>query len=821
MRKPALLIALALLVGILLPAPLPATADPALAGAVAGNLVSPNGANMFLIGANYVGGPDRSWTMWQDGLFDPALLEKDFLKARAAGLNSLRLFVRQPLPAEVAAGRWGKLDTVVALAEKQGINLILTLYDYREDDLAMAAAIGATIAKHYAGKGIILAYDLKNEPHYQDLAISQYPGSPPPLQTDSLIKSYGEQMSQADADAWRAGDGAAQIPARFSPHDAYIYANNYRIYLRFLKEAGDWMTARNYEGSVLDFIASPDSARWRPLLDVLNQTLAAWLKPQIDAIRSADKDHLITVGYSDPVLAGLPANNALGAVSIHRFPNVGAKALRVAFDLLNDMRAAFPDKPMLLEEFGYPNDSSDPALTALYEAATMLHLMSQGWAGGAKWSLYDLAKGWDARENSFGLYRADGSPKPIALVLGAIGEYSRMGTHPAGKLSVEAEPSGPGIRYVYSAPDAIFAAGLSYADPGGRLSFEAAESTQVFVFWPKGNVISIAATGPARVRLNLAALLGFKSAGDLALQKTDGAAIPFEKQGESISFSPEGGQIYQLRIGSRAVNPRIEIVWPQDGKPVAEAKLANISGYLFYNGKGAVICQDQSPNVRLWRALNNGVEEEVAVGKRRSVSAQGLAFSAWDFDGVDVSAARDPRNKYYFRLSVDGLPGHGNIWSHGDDARTYLPAPDVPAGIAPAAPQQVDGRIEIVWPHDNLPVDKATKANVSTYLFQRGTLQSVPADWSPTVRLWRALNSGQEEEVAVGRKVMKKAGDVSFPAWEFDNIDVSAAANPVNKYYFRVTVDGIDSHSNIWSHGADARTYFPNKDVPTGVAECR
>jgi hypothetical protein len=76
-------------------------------------------------------------------------------------------------------------------------------------------------------------------------------------------------------------------------------------------------------------------------------------------------------------------------------------------------------------------------------------------------------------------------------------------------------------------------------------------------------------------------------------------------------------------------------------------------------------------------------------------------------------------------------------------------------------------------------------------------------------------------EVGVGQKTTKKIGDVTFPAWEFNNVDVAAAVDAANKYYFRVTVDGTQSFSNIWSHGADARTYFPEVDVPTEVASCK
>ncbi|MBI2862943.1 MAG: hypothetical protein HYX94_00070 [Chloroflexi bacterium] len=391
---------------------------------------------------------------------------------------------------------------------------------------------------------------------------------------------------------------------------------------------------------------------------------------------------------------------------------------------------------------------------------------------------------------------------------------------PAGKFSVEAEATGSGLRHLYTAPDAVFAAGPSYTEPGGRFSFEASSVAQVFVYWPKGNIISIASTAPARIRISPGALVGARSVKDLAVLKVDGTTLPAQRQGDVLTFAVEAGQSYRLRIAAPALDARIEIVWPQGNKPMNQAERANIGAYLFQPGLSAAVCLDLAAPVRRWRALNNGVEEQAGVGQRRVARARGMAFSAWDFNGADVAAARDSRNKYYFRLSVDGFPGRTSIWSHGEDARTYVPEPDVPAGILASPPKEVDAKIEVVWPHDNLPVDKATRV-------QRGRLP-LPKRYAPigsgqlvSYRATLALSQhGFEGEVAVGQRTTKKIGEKVFPVWEFNNVDVKAATDRLNKYYFRITVDGVASRSNIWSHGADARTYFPQQDVPTAVGAC-
>lgn len=143
---------------------------------------------------------------------------------------------------------------------------------------------------------------------------------------------------------------------------------------------------------------------------------------------------------------------------------------------------------------------------------------------------------------------------------------------------------------------------------------------------------------------------------------------------------------------------------------------------------------------------------------------------------------------------------------------------DTPSGVANSIPSAVDAKIQIVWPHGNLPVEQALKANVGVYLFEKGTSRSVPLSFDQLVRLWQALNNEPARQVAIGKKEYKTENGVTFPIWTFNNIDVSAALEVLNKYYFRVTVDGVPSFSNVWSHGKDARTYLPQPEIPRGVS---
>jgi hypothetical protein len=57
-----------------------------------------------------------------------------------------------------------------------------------------------------------------------------------------------------------------------------------------------------------------------------------------------------------------------------------------------------------------------------------------------------------------------------------------------------------------------------------------------------------------------------------------------------------------------------------------------------------------------------------------------------------------------------------------------------------------------------------------------------------------------------------------FPFWELNNVDVSRAAAADHKIYFMVRGNGPDVATSVWAHGADPRTYFPQQDVPSGLA---
>lgn len=535
-----------LLLVALLPPAAPARAATVLVSPDGERLLDPSGRPLFVVGVNYEGPADRAWKMWDDGQFDPALIAADLDRAQAAGVNVVRIFLQSGLLKDLQAGRWTKLDTVLGLARERGLLVIFTFADYAEHDLTKLAATAAQVARRYRDHPAILAYDLKNEPRYGDLAAAQYPpGVVPPLRTDALIKAYGEKLKRSDVPAYRQSDAGAAVPERLSDDEAYYYINGLKHYQDFLAEAGAWVAANGYLPSTADYWGQPEAAKWGALRQALDGTLAAWLKPLVEAVRSADPIHPITVGYSDQVLARLPANRLLDYHTVHRYPNASAQAFAALGNLLRGLKAAFPGRPVMLGEYGFANDQNAPARTAVWETAALLQAHELRLAGALKWMLNDFPLGFNARQNSFGMYRGDGSAKPIVAAFAALRGYlAETGAAP-GDLSVAPDPE-DAIRYTYRAEDALFLSGR--AADAGALRFQAEGPAQLFVSWWEPDALRIVATARAELELDPDALVGRPAAPGAFLTRLEGAGFVPQtatKSGARVRFTAEPGVLYR------------------------------------------------------------------------------------------------------------------------------------------------------------------------------------------------------------------------------------------------------------------------------------
>jgi hypothetical protein len=312
-----------------------------------------------------------------------------------------------------------------------------------------------------------------------------------------------------------------------------------------------------------------------------------------------------------------------------------------------------------------------------------------------------------------------------------------------------------------------------------------------------------------------------------------------------VSLSPA---IVQSAAVPTAVDAKIEIVYPHDAQgnlaPVASAPLVNVQVFLFQTGTlDPVACSFDNPVTLRWArntVLADGQASQTpdgdepglpasATGVKVTRTLDGEVFPAWEFDNIPVSYPKpgaDPRlSKTFFLVQVAGVDTRTNVWSHGADPRTFFPDQVSPSAVTSTTPDAVDAVIQVVFPHDAngdlQPVTTAPLANVAVDVLQHPLGPAVSLGFNQPVHLLQSLNDGYLTDVGAPQEITRLVGGLGYPRWEFNNIDVSAAENPSNTYFFAASVDGVTSYTTIWAHGDDSRTIHPQVDVPTsGGAGC-
>lgn len=468
------------------------------------HLLDPNGQPFFVLGVNYIGYFDRAWRMWEDSLFDLELITRDLHQARASGFNTIRIFVQQPLVEDLRAGKFEKLDRFLDEAERANLAVLLVLNDTHGLELNSVTEMDALVADHLRDSPILLAYDLENKPVFYSLVAARYPeGMHAPVQTDSLIQHYGQRVSRSEAEQMQR---SGRIPSHLSPDLAYYYANALHLFGEFDRAAADWSKLGG--GGVIGYMTSPDSARWRYFVHVMDATLAAWLTARLEPLRAADPGTLVTVGWHWPHFAGLPANRALDFQQFHYFGTRSLPGVRHTLGYLKGLQRIFPDHPIILGEFGYSNASSPsqelsqavaPSLTALYEAALLCSLQVEGLAGGCKWVLNDLT---DAERNpwesSFGVFGVGHEPKPVHDLLKRLSDvWGGMPTRSTIRLLRDAST---GLAYRYTLPAHVVVGGGSYQDEALVWRSSGDRPAHLFVHW-SGQEMFVEATGQGHLAL--------------------------------------------------------------------------------------------------------------------------------------------------------------------------------------------------------------------------------------------------------------------------------------------------------------------------------
>lgn len=537
-------------------------------------LVDSKGSPFFALGINYAGYFDRAWRMWESSLFDPALIERDFRKAKNSGFNSIRLFVHVALEQELRRDDFAKLDQTLSLAQDHQLRVMLTLNDAHNLNLGRVGDLDAKIVERYKDVPAVFAYDLENEPRFYNLAAAIYPdGYQPPIQTSQLIDHYGVRVSRQEALELQSN---RQIPAHLDANQAFYYINALRLFLEYDGAVNSFINRGR--GTIVEFLLSEEAKPWYLLITVLDSTVDAWLRAQIDPIRAAGGRQLLTVGWNWMHFAALPANRRLDIQQYHRYTSASLTGFNTNVAHLAGLRRAFPSHPIIFGEFGWSNHTStDPAtsrpvageLTALYEAAMLAYLRANAFGGAFKWMLNDVDINHNPHEANFGVFKVGDQPKPIRDILARFSEIwppvnqAQVGRFTAVK-DLESE-----LAYRFDLPQQTIIGGHSYQDNG--ISWRAEKvAGHCFIKKESTGELLIEALGSGQLSINPWDLLPtWDRARETVLYRVFSQSQRTRqgnfKAGESVIIDIGSGATYAVTVGAPA-----PVESPSDSLPGVE-----------------------------------------------------------------------------------------------------------------------------------------------------------------------------------------------------------------------------------------------------------
>jgi endo-1,4-beta-mannosidase len=334
------------------------------------------------VGVNYW--PARTAMSWWSK-FDLAEVETDFGRIAACGLDSVRMFLTwedfQPAPERVDQWMLERLVEVADLAGGLGLALIPTLF-----------------TGHMSGVNWIPTWALggsSRDPRFRVVSGGRV--------IDTGLRNWYTDSAVGDAQVLFAAEAAAALAG----HEAV------------------WTWDLGNENSNCVIPPTRSAAR-------------AWLARLSSAIRSADATALVTVGLhmedleEDRRLGPTEASEACDLLSMHGYPIYarwadGPTDHQVLPFLARVTHWLGEGGDLVFSEFGLPSLVVEDDAGAAYTARALEGLRRAGCLGALLWcySDYDPAL-WESppfdlapHERSFGLWRADGSPKPAVAAIAA------------------------------------------------------------------------------------------------------------------------------------------------------------------------------------------------------------------------------------------------------------------------------------------------------------------------------------------------------------------------------------------------------------------
>ena len=344
---------------------------------------------------------------WSD--FDRAEVADDFARIVASGLDSVRFFLTwadfQPSPTEVDRRMLDRLTAVADLATAAGLALVPTLF-----------------TGHMSGVNWIPAWALGG------------------TDRDDRFRVLSDGRVNASAlRNWYSDPLVVGAQARLASETAGALAGHEAV----------WMWDLGNENSNCAIPPTRSSAR-------------EWLRRIASAIRTADPGALLTVGLHmedlehDRMLGPREASEVCDVLSMHGYPIYapwadGPTDEHLLPFLADVARWLAGGGDLLFAEFGLPTyrrgDPADEAVrgqdasalveeqaAATYTERALAALQRAGCSGAMLWCYIDYDSAiWQAppldlavHERSFGLWRADGSPKLSVAVVEAFAGAGRL-----------------------------------------------------------------------------------------------------------------------------------------------------------------------------------------------------------------------------------------------------------------------------------------------------------------------------------------------------------------------------------------------------------
>jgi endo-1,4-beta-mannosidase len=328
--------------------------------------------------------------------FDLAEVEADFGRIAACGLDSVRMFLTwedfQPAPDRVDRWMLERLVEVADLAGGLGLALIPTLF-----------------TGHMSGVNWIPTWALggsSRDPRFRVVSGGRV--------VDTGLRNWYTDSAVGDGQVLFAAEAAAALAG----HEAV------------------WAWDLGNENSNCVIPPTRSAAR-------------AWLARLSSAIHSADATALVTVGLhmedleEDRRLGPPEASEACDLLSMHGYPIYarwadGPADHQVLPFLARVTHWLGEGRDLVFSEFGLPSLVVEDDAGAAYTARALEGLRRAGCLGALLWcySDYDPAL-WESppfdlapHERSFGLWRADGSPKPaVAAVAAFVGAARCTAAH--------------------------------------------------------------------------------------------------------------------------------------------------------------------------------------------------------------------------------------------------------------------------------------------------------------------------------------------------------------------------------------------------------